>query len=120
MSSQADSAFELYGAPQLDHFCGVSVRFRRSGSDSAPFSAVFDQVAYEVLDGDGFLTKVEMRDWTLPLTITVGGQSITPRSGDRIVMESGDIYEILPAGKFPAAEKTSGDARWKVHSKKVA
>lgn len=120
MASHADSAFEIYGAPQLDHFCGVSVRFRRAGSDSQPFAAVFNQATYEVLDAEGFLSKVEMRDWTLPLAISVAGQSVTPRSGDQLVMESGDVYELLPVGKQPAAEKTSGDARWKVHTKKVA
>jgi len=123
MTSQVDQLLEVYGAAQLEQGFGVSVVLMRGGLESAPFTATWERVEYEISDQEGFLTKRTSRDFVFPTTKAVlAGQVVEPRSGDRLrLTEAGGTveYELLPMGKLPAAESMPGGYRWKVHTKKV-
>lgn len=123
MASQIDELLEVYGAAQIEEGFGVSAVLRRGGLESAPFTATWERVEYEISDQEGFLTKRTSRDFVFPTAkALLGGQLVEPRAGDRLRLTEAGVtveYELLPMGKLPAAEAMPGGYRWKVHTKKV-
>lgn len=121
MASQVDELLEVYGAAQLEQGFGVSVVLVRGGLESAPFTATWERVEYEISDQEGFLTKRTSRDFVFPMAV-LSGQVVEPRAGDRLRLTEGGAtvdYELVPMGKLPAAERMPGGYRWKVRTKKV-
>lgn len=121
MPSAFDEAFELFAAPMLDNHFGVTVVFYRGQMKSSPFVMVWNTHEYEVVDSDGFATVVRSRDGIAKVSdVVVNGQTIDPHQGDRIKeVETGDVYELMPIGKRPAAEVMPGEYRWKMHTKRI-
>jgi hypothetical protein len=123
MASQVDELLEVYGSAQLEQSFGVSVVLCRGGVESAPFTATWERIEYEISDTEGFLTKRTSRDFVFPTSMAVlSGHVVEPRAGDRLrLTEAGAVveYELLPMGKLPAAETMPGGYRWKAHTKKV-
>ena len=124
MASQVDELLEIYGAAQLEQSYGVSVVLVRGGLESAPFTATWEHIEYEVSDQNGFLTKRTSRDFVFPKPATVlGGELVEPRAGDRLRLTENGVkqeFELVPMDKLPAAELLPGGYRWRVRTKKVA
>lgn len=119
MTSHADSALELYAAPQLARSFGVPVTLRRGAASSAALVATWSQHDYDITEPDGFSTLVQSRDYVLKAAETmIAGAVITPRAGDRIV-DGSETFELMTLGKRPAAELLPGNYRWLVHTKRI-
>jgi hypothetical protein len=114
---------EIYGAAQLEQSYGVPVVLVRGWLESAPFTATWERVEYDVSDHEGFMVKRSSRDFVFRIGVTAfGGEVAEPRSGDRLrVTENGvdQEYELVPMDKLPAAELMPGGFRWRVRTKKV-
>ena len=123
MASQVDELLEVYGAAQLEQSYGVSVVLVRGSLESAPFTATWERVEYEVSDHEGFLSKRTSRDFVFPIGAAVlGSEAVEPRSGDRLRITENGIeqeFEVVPMDKLPAAELMPGGFRWRVRTKKV-
>ncbi len=121
MPSQIDQLFEAYGAPTLNQGFGVSVVLKRGRDSSAAFTTTWTDQKYEVFDADGqLMTEFVSRDFMFAVTdVVLNGSTVEPRKGDQLIVEGTDKFELLPVGKMPAAEKSPGDYRWMVHTKKV-
>lgn len=103
----------------LDEVFGGALQLDRAGSLSDKFVGSWDLQEYEVVDQRGVVTVVVARDYLLPRSITLDGDPIAPRAGDRII-DGADRYQILPIGTRPAVEDVAGGNRWLCHTKRVA
>ncbi len=123
MASPVDELLEVYGAAQLELSYGVSVVLVRGSLESAPFTATWERVEYDVSDHEGFLTKRTSRDFVFPVGAAVlGNEVVEPRSGDRLRIAENSVdqeFELVPMDKLPAAELMPGGFRWRVRTKKV-
>lgn len=121
--SEVDDMLEDFGAATLDEYFGESVVLIRGGVESAAFTATWSDVAYDVPDAHGFLTKVESRDFTFELAAAViSAAVVTPRAGDQIKFtENGTVkyFEAMPIGKEPATKELPGGFRRLLHTKRV-
>jgi hypothetical protein len=124
MASQVDQMLEIYGAAQLAQSYGVPVVLLRGGLASAPFTATWERVEYDVSDHEGFMVKRTSRDFVFPTGVTVlANELVEPRSGDRLRLSENGVdqeYELVPMDKLPAAELMPGGFRWRVRTKQVA
>jgi hypothetical protein len=113
-------------AQSLKRLAGCDGVYARGASESEPIVGVPTQHEYEVLDDEtGLPTKVTSYDWTFTTAeLVLGGNLITPRSGDRwkpTIEGAEETYEVLPIGKRPCFERLdSAGALLVVHSKRVA
>jgi hypothetical protein len=72
-------------------------------------------VEYEIVDAEGFLTKVEIVDWQIRLAEF----DSMPESG-RLTRADGSQYELLPVGKLPAVQVLDDfGGQLVLHTKKV-
>jgi hypothetical protein len=112
-------------AQSLKRLAGLEGVYARGAIESEPIIGVPTQHEYEVEDNEtGLPTRVISYDWRFTASeLVLGGNVITPRSGDRWKPTIGDVeetYEVLPIGKRPCFERldTSG-VLLLVHTKKV-
>lgn len=104
----------------LDEIFGGPVTLVRGANSSESFTASWDLQEYEVESAAGAVTVVQSRDYLVPkVGVTIAGQAVTPRPGDRIV-DQGVAYEVLPIGARPAVEDAPGGSRWICHTKRVS
>lgn len=123
MVSIADQLWEDAGQPLCNEMYGVSVVLSHGIDQTEEFTAIWEQVTYDVADSEGFLTQYVSRDFTFAVADCVmGSDAIEPRAGDRITLTENEqecVFEILPIGSTPAVELMPNGLRWKVHTKQV-
>lgn len=121
--SLMDQYLETYAAPQLDQGYGDSVVLIRRIGQTDPFTATWLEHDYEVLDSEGFLTRLHSRDFVFAASdVVIDGTQYRPEAGNRIALTENSVakvFEIMPVGDRPAAELLPGDYRWKVHTKQI-
>lgn len=109
---------------QMQQHGGRTVTYVRGQFESSSFTAVAIEKTYEVMDSNGFVTSVSMRDYHLPsASLVVNGATVTPRRGDWVRETIGGVaqtFEVAPLGDKDAAEARSDGARWLVHTKRVS
>lgn len=122
MHSAFDSLYAATATPNLLKLFGVSVRLRRNGRDSAPFDAMYSDRTFAIWNDAGGSTEVVLRTWLLPVaSCAIGGVSVEPRTGDRILGDADGVWEITPPDANSAAVRIEqGDAEWTCSSTRVA
>lgn len=124
MTAFADQLWEDAGAPLCDEIFGVSVVLRRAGCNSGPFTAIGENVDYQISDSEGFATSFTSRDYTFAVDdVELNGEVTEPRAGDHIaetINGTEQVFEIEKLGTLPAVNLLPGGFRWKVHTKRVA
>jgi hypothetical protein len=121
MPSRFESRFQTLAVPKLEREFGVLVRIIRGVNTSAEFTARRADREYLSIGAEyGIEIKITMRDFILQVSSSViDGDSIEPRTGDRI-MEGLEIFEIQPIDeKKPSVELQAGGFEWICHTKKV-
>ena len=113
-------------AQSLERLAGCEGVYARGTTESEPILGVPVQHEYEVNDDETNLPiKVVFYDWIFTAAdLVLGGNSITPRSGDRwtsTIEGELETYEVLPIDKRPCFERqdTSG-ILLVVHTKKIS
>lgn len=106
---------------KLQDAAGTTVTYRRADK-SISVTATHALAEHDIIDTEGFATKVKSHDWTFTAAeLLLFAEQLTPRPGDRI--EAGDdVYEVLPLDdKKPCVEPLDADGILVVvHTKKVA
>lgn len=102
-----------------DRAFGVSVKLRRGQFKTAAFTAPWQSVDYEVIDAEGFTTKITSRDYVIPADkVVINGLTVEPRDGD-VLEEVNGNFEVMKIPGRPGVELLPGGYRWLVHTKKV-
>jgi len=113
-------------AQSLKRLVGCEGVYARGASESEPIVGVPTQHEYEVVDDEtGLPIKVISYDWTFTAAeLVLGGNVITPRSGDRwkpTIEGVQETYEVLPIGKRPCFERhDAAGILLVIHTKKLA
>lgn len=121
MASRFETFFKNHAVPILNRQFGVSVRFSRGVYISDEFTARRSDRIHTAIGAEyGIEIKITMRDFVLPVaTLLIDGDTIEPRTGDRIT-EGDEVFEIQPPDeKTPSCELQAGGFEWIVHTKKV-
>jgi hypothetical protein len=94
-------------ARSLDRLAGYEGLYDRKGVGSFPMRATLTVRDYELVDDEGFVTRVQSHDWL------VVAEDITdlypPQPGDRFTVEEFQsalpdqlgLFELMPLGKRP-------------------
>ncbi len=104
---------------------GVQVTLTQGAGTSDPFTAQWESIENQVVNDEGFLSKVVSRVFMFDRSdAVIGGVEVEPRRGDRLdVTEANGTavrFELLPEGDMPAVELMAGGFRWLVRAKQVA
>ena len=121
MSSRFESTFQGRVMLAAQRAFGVTVRFVRGVNVSAEFTARRADREYETIGAEyGIEIKITMRDFTVQVSsVVIDGDSIEPRTGDRI-MEGEEMFQIQPVSEGkPSVELQAGGYEWICHTKKV-
>jgi hypothetical protein len=109
--------------PAANRAFGITARLYRGGLRSNDFTALWENVTYDVADEQGFITQFSSRDFSFDLgIIVISGETIKPRPGDQIEMTEVGVlkrFEILPLGKAPAVDDLEGGYRQRAHTKQL-
>jgi len=123
MTSIADQLWQDVGAPLSKELFGVPVQLKRAGVLSNVITAIADQVTYQVIDQEGFLTSYTSRDYTLPVAEVIwNGEVKEPRKGDIVVETINGVvseFEITPMAKNSATSLKPNGFDWLVHTTQV-
>ena len=109
----------------LKRLAGLAGVYARGATESEPIIGVPTQHEYEVIDDEtGLPSKVISYDWTFTAAeLLLGGDVITPRSGDRwkpTIDGTQETYEVLPIGRRPCVERFDASGKLLlVHTKKL-
>jgi hypothetical protein len=103
---------------------GLETTLKHGVITTAAFTATWESREYEVIDNEGFATKLESRDWMFAVAAAVdaNGTAFTPRAGDIVAATENGVaaeWEAMPIGTLPACELTDGGYRYRVHTKRV-
>ena len=121
MPSGFEERFQALASPGLQNRFGVTVTITRGVNVSAGFTARRHDRTFGAMGAEyGIEIKITMRDFILPIaSVVIGGNTVEPRTGDRIT-EGDEIFEIQPPDdKKPSVELQPGGFNWLVHTKRV-
>ena len=121
MASRFESTFRDRVIRAAERAFGVTVQFQAGVNLSEEFTARRADQIYTVTGAEyGVEIQITMRDFILPVaSVVVDGDTLEPRTGNRIT-EGDEVFEIQPIDdKRPAVELQSGGYEWLVHTKKV-
>jgi hypothetical protein len=121
MGSRFESTFQNRVLLAADRAFGVLIRYCRGVYVSEEFTARRSDRTHTAIGAEyGIEIKITMRDFVLPVsTLLIDGDTIEPRTGDRII-EGDEVFEIQPPDeKTPSCELQAGAFEWVVHTKKV-
>jgi len=121
MASRFETFFKNHAVPILQRQFGVLIRFCRGVYVSEEFTARRSDRIHTAIGAEyGIEIKMTMRDFVLPVaTLLIDGDTIEPRTGDRIT-EGDEVFEIQPPDeKTPSCELQAGGFEWIAHTKKV-
>jgi hypothetical protein len=100
---------------------GAPVTYSR-GDASVVLTAVPGESEHAAADEQGNVTLVRSQDWLVAAAdLVLGGETIEPRAGDRIVTAEGQTYEVLP-GEGRDCFRASGRPylRLRIFTKRIA
>ena len=107
-------------AGRLKNFAGVAVSFKRGKLAAIAMTVTAANQEYEVVDQEGFSTRVVSRDFTF----TLADLDFVPRPGDRIIETIGGVeqtFEAMSVGDKPCFESLDDyGVMGVVHTKRVA
>ncbi len=121
MPSRFESTFKDRVIPAAERAFGVTVTFIRDIRTSEEFTARRADREYKAIGAEyGIEIRITMRDFVLPVaSLLIDGDTIEPRTGDRI-QEGTEVFEIQPPDeKTPSVELQAGGYEYIVHTKKV-
>jgi hypothetical protein len=121
MPSLFEQRFQSRAVPMLNRTFGVSVTYIRGVLVSDEFTARRGNFEHRAIGAEyGIEIGITMRDFILPVaSLVLDGNTITPRTGDRI-QEGSDIFEIQPIDQNKqSVEPIAGGYEYLVHTKKV-
>lgn len=120
MPSQFETTFNARVVPAAQRAFGVEVYLARGPLKTAAITARRSNRQYEAIGQEyGVEWDITMRDFILPKAITLDGDTIEPKAGDRI-KEGEEIFEIKPPdNNTPAVEYHSATGEWLVHTQRI-
>lgn len=120
MGSRFESTFQNRVLLAAQRAFGVSVTIVRGIYSSAAFTCRRNDVEHKTIDGNGIPISITMRAFVLPVTsVVIDGDTVEPRTGDRI-LEGSEVFEIQPPdANKPAVELQAGGYEWICHTKRV-
>lgn len=121
MPSRFETTFQQRVIAAAERAFGVTVTLSRGVLTSLSFTARRNDVRHSSLGGEyGIEIKVLMRDFILPVgSLVLDGDTIEPRTGDRIT-EGEEIFVIQPPDESsPSVELQAGGFEYLVHTKRV-
>lgn len=121
MPSLFERRFQAQVVPMFQRTFGVVIRFCRGHYVSEEFTARRNDKEHVAIGAEyGIEIKITMRDFVLPVaSVLIDGDSVQPRTGDRII-EDAEVFEIQPPSEnTPSVELQAGGYEWIVHTKKV-
>lgn len=121
MPSRFESTFQDRVIPASERAFGVTVTFTRGVNVSGGFTARRNDRIHKAIGAEyGIEIRITMRDYILPAaSVVVDGDTVDPRTGDRIT-EGDEIFEIQPPDdNTPSVELQAGGYEWIVHTKRV-
>lgn len=121
MPSRFESTFQDRVIPAAERAFGVTVTFTRGVNVSAAFTARRNDRLHVAIGAEyGIEIRITMRDFILQVaSVVVDGETVEPRTGDRIT-EGTELFEIQPPdNNTPAVELRAGGYEWIVHTKRV-
>ena len=104
---------------------GVEVTLTQGAGTSEPFTAQWESIENQVVNDEGFLSKVISRVFMFDVgDAVISGAVVEPRRGDclNVTEASGStvVFELLPEDQLPAVELMAGGYRWLVRAKQVS
>lgn len=104
---------------------GVQATLTQGAGTSEPFTAQWESIENQVVNDEGFLSKVVSRVFMFDVgDPQINGVVVEPRRGDRLTVteaNGGSVgFELLPEADLPAVELMAGGYRWLVRAKQVA
>lgn len=123
MTNILQDAVTWIGGQLKDH-CGLTVNYYRSSS-SVEITATAVMHEYEIVDVDGTVTAMLVRDYIVHAAdLVISEATITPRAGDRIIETINSVsctFEVVPLGSQKEYEPLDPDSvLWKIHTKRIA
>ena len=119
--SRFESTVNSFARPVMNHEFGVSVTLNRGASVTAAFTARRGDKVHEAIGQEfGLEVKMTMRDFWLPVeSLVLDGDTVEPRTGDRIT-EGSETFEIQPPDdKKPSVQLQTGGYEYLVHTKRI-
>lgn len=103
---------------------GDTVSIHRASESTSGVTAEALSREYEVIDTDGVVTVVNVRDFVINVEdYTFGGTVTDPRSGDRIkqsIAGTTHVFEVMPIASRPSREWVGNqNPQWMIHTKLV-
>jgi len=100
--------------------------YRSEGAEVAVLATAEARV-YEVADGTGASILSEATDFLITAAdLVLGGRTVVPRTGDRLVVETDDrieTFEVASPGPGVACYEAVGSVRspkiWRIHTKRI-
>ncbi len=101
---------------------GGSIAIHRGDNATTGVTAEVVSREYEVVDSDGFVSVVNIRDYVINVAdYQISSTIEDPRAGDRIKETIGGtthVFEVAPLGSRPAREWVGNkNPQWVVHTK---
>jgi len=115
-----DSRFQTYATPQQNREFGIDATLRRGNlaTDSFILRKLYDR-SHEAMGQEiGLSVKVERQTWLVPVSACeLNGETITPQSGDTLVVGS-EVWEVhAPDNGTPPSQKQTSGYYWIVHTR---
>lgn len=121
MPSRHEQRIQNHAKPVLNREFGVLVCLTRGVQSTEEFTARRGDRTHEAIGQEfGLEVKITMRDFLLPVaSVAIDGETIEPRTGDRIT-EGDEVFEIQPPDeRKPSVELQAGGYDWLVHTKRI-
>lgn len=102
---------------QLKSVAGRVVTIRQGSTTLSVTAASVLRQEHEVMDREGFMTRIESFDWTL---VTADLEGLSIRAGAELSEADGSKYEVMPLGDMPpVVPSDTSNLLQIVHTKKV-
>lgn len=122
--SRLDSMFQMYGAPLLRHWFGVSLTLVRGSRETTSVLATWIKLADD-FDDEGVPLRITHRVYRIPVASYVINEAVVaPRAGDRIKETIASVvvtFQVLPTSdEVPAWELAGDGADWIVRTQRIS
>lgn len=121
MGSLADTLTGMVSAAAA-HVFGELVTIARGANSTAGVTASWTTNSAAVVDpySDNPATQVAGRKWLVTkAAYLISGAAVTPRAGDRVTDDAGQVWEVLPDGETPAVRTYEDSSYWELATKQV-
>lgn len=120
MASLFDSMMADGASPMLDQQFGEAVSITRGPNTTSAVAASWSTQTEEVSTADDKHTKMVDRFWFVKKSAyLILATAVKPQNGDRLTVEDGRVWEVLPSGRTPQVVSYGGGDYWKIATKQV-